>query len=343
MRKSATQILILVIPVGLGCVDPADVTLPADTLPLVIEGLVTDQDGPDTVKVTKAYPVDGNYHSRIGVTGAQIAIADDEGNIDVLTDIGRGYYVTNTLVGTIGHTYTLSGTLPGGTRFESTAERMAPAGSIDSIYYEFIISRDSKTGASEAGFNIYTNSHIETGSSMRLQWRFRGTYQYTTDPSLIVTPMPLPCAQGCQCCVCFATEHETSPILSNSRFEGTTDFQRTFIQYIPVNAFTFNDRYRVDVEQMEISQPVYDFYFGIRRQIQNASSLFQPPFFEVSGNLTTIDGPKVIGVFSAAAVTRRHFYIKKSEVPVVLNSQPIAADCRVAVPHATTTVPPYWD
>lgn len=357
VKKTITQLLILGLPLWLGCVDKVNLSIPANELPFIIEGFVTDQAGPDTVKISKAFPVDGIYYSRVGVDGANLTIIDDAGNNDGLTDIGNGFYVTNTLVGTIGRTYILRGTLPDGTSIESTAERMAPAGNLDSIFYEYAVVENTSTGVSEPGFNVYVNSTLGPSSSRRMRWKFNGTYKLVTDPSLFRFPDPfctlpplecplitLPCAEGCACCVCYASERETIPIVSDTRTAGPTSINRTFIRFIPINNYTFNDRYRVEVTQMEVSQPVYDFYFDLKRQISNAGSLFQPPFFELNGNVKAMSGGgKVIGVFSAAALTKRSIYINKSAVPFELVSEAIVGDCRSVVDNSSTTVPPFWN
>ncbi len=355
VKKTIAQLVILGLPLWLGCVDKVNLSIPVEQLPIIIEGFVTDQPGPDTIKISKAFPVDGSYYSRVGVDGANLTISDDAGNSDGLIGLGKGLYVTNTLVGTIGRTYILRGTLPDGTSIESTAERMAPAGNLDSIFYEYAVVENTSTGVSEPGFNVYVNSTLGPSSSRRMRWKFNGTYKLVTDPSLFRFPDPfcvqppcavitLPCAEGCQCCVCFASERETVPIVSDTRTAGPTSINRTFIRFIPINNYTFNDRYRVEVTQMEVSQSVYDFYFDLKRQISNAGSLFQPPFFELNGNVKALSGGgKVIGVFSAAALTKRYIYINKSAVPFELVSEAIVGDCRSVVENSTTTVPPFWN
>lgn len=354
-KRFALQGLIGCIPIWLGCVDPVNLSVKSNELPFIIEGTVTDQPGPDTIKITQAFPVDGNYYTRVGIDSASVVISDNAGNTDVLTDIKRGYYVTDSLVGVVGRTYTLRGRIRKGPSFESTAELMAPAGAIDSIYYEYATAYNQQTKVQEDGFNVYVNSTVAPSSSRRMRWLFNGTYKLTTDPSLVgyidpncldpVCPLiPLACSVGCECCTCFASEREDSPIVSDTRTVGSVNINRTFVHYIPINNYTFNDRYRVEIVQMEISQPVYDFYFDLKRQISNAASLFQPPFFELNGNVKALDGPvKIIGVFSAAAQTSKYIYIPKSAVPFELISESIPGDCRAVVDHSTTTVPPFWN
>lgn len=337
-----------------GCVDPVNLAVKADELPTFIEGLITDQDGPDTIKITKAYPVDGGYHNRVGIVGAWVTVSDDAGNLDTLTDISGGYYVTSSITGTIGRTYKLSGVLPDGTIFESTLERMAPAGMIDSIGYEFTSRENKETDIQEEGISVYVNATADPSSSLNLRWKFNGTYSLHTDPSLVTIPnpclnpvcppIPLPCATNCQCCDCYASLHEAMPILYDTRTQGSMTIYRKFIQYIPINNLTFNQKFRVEVVQMDVSKTVYDFYFAVKRQIEGASNLFQPPFFELPGNVETKSGTtKVVGIFSAAAQERKAIYILRSDLPYPLATEVIPGDCRAVAQHSTTTVPPFWN
>jgi hypothetical protein len=337
----------------LGCVDKADFETVTPELPLIIEGSVTDDPGPDTVKITKAYPADGGYYSRVGITGATVRITSDVGESDVLTDIGRGCYVTNTLQGATGRTYQLFVTI-GGHQYRSSLQRMLPPGQIDDITFEFTSKVNSSTGLTEDGFNVFVNSTVGSSSSHRLRYKVLGTYKVTTNPELIQIrtdcaspPCPtqsLPCATNCECCVCWVSERENSPKLLNPEFVGGNTITRIPVHYIPINNYTFNERYRVEVSQMELSQDAYDFYAAVRKQIENASSIFQPPFFELKGNVEPINqGPGVVGIFSAAAITKRYIYIYRSDVPYDMVSEAIAADCRAVAPNSSNQIPPFWN
>lgn len=337
-----------------GCVDKADISLSSSSLPLIIEGTVTNDPGPDTVKITKAYPADGGYYSRVGIAGAKVRIISDAGESDELTDIGRGFYVTDTLQGATGRTYQLFLTLNGGDQYQSTPQRMLPAGTLDDITYEFISKVNSFTGLTEDGFIVFANSTVDPSSSRRVRYKVLGTYKVTTNPELIqirtdcaAPPCPtlsLPCVTNCECCVCWVYERETTPKLVDPDFVGGTSITRIPVHYIPINNYTFNERYRVEVSQMELSQDVYEFYDAIRKQMENASSLFQPPFFELRGNVVAMNpAPRVVGIFSAVSVTRHHIYITRSDVPYKMISEAIAADCRAVAPNSSNQSPPFWD
>jgi hypothetical protein len=339
--------------VWMSCVDKVDLSLPAEELPLIIEGQITDQPGPHTVKISRAYPVDGNYYSREGVEGAQVTITDNAGNVDVLQDISGGSYVTQVMNGVVGRTYQLEVKL-GGTTFQSTPQLMAPAGSIDSIYFEHITTVNNDKDIEEEGFNIYVNGSVDPSSSRRMRWKYDGTYKIFTNPAAITNVLPcaappcpivtLPCAEDCSCCTCYVYERETSPLVSNPTTLGANQFNHVFIHYLPINGLTFNEKYRVEITQMELSQDVFDFYAAVSKQIDNASSLFQPPFFELKGNVNAVVGDdKVVGIFYAAALSKKHIYILRSDIPGSFITYEIAGDCRAVAENSTTVRPPFWE
>jgi hypothetical protein len=356
------QFAIILASFAISCVDPVDLSLPPESQSFILEGNVTDNSAPDTVRLSKSFPADGNYYNRLGVPGAKLWITDDAGVVDNLIDLGNGVYVTNNLQGAVGRTYTIAGEIPvkypddskDTTRFVSALEQMLPAGTIDSIYYELTSKVNQETGIAEDGLNVFIDATVDASSSHRLRWKFNGTYIFVSDPSLIQIPIPcldpvcptmgLACALGCECCICWASEREDLPLVTSPAFQGGTKVNRVFVKYIPINGFTFYDRYRVEVTQMELSKPVFDFYSGIRKQMENASSLFQPPFFELEGNVKVLSGKtKLIGVFSAAAMVKANRYIYAYEFPFGISPTILAGDCRAVVDHSTNIRPPFWN
>ncbi|UWX61138.1 DUF4249 domain-containing protein [Chryseobacterium oranimense] len=73
---------------------------------IVIEGNVTNQPGPYTVRITKsvAFTQNNQYPA---VTGAQVILSDNTGQTETLQYIGDGKYITTAFTGITGRTYTL--------------------------------------------------------------------------------------------------------------------------------------------------------------------------------------------------------------------------------------------
>ena len=353
MRLQA-KFLIGALAIWTGCIDKVDLSLPASEFPIIVDGMITDAPKEDTLKirVSRAFQVDGAYHPVQGVRNVDVVITDNAGTAYILNEDSTsiGTYWTTSLQGTVGQTYTMSLTTEEGANFESTPETMLAAGTVDSIYFEVVQRKNKAKDIDEEGFNVYINGKAAPGSSLRMRWKFDGTYQVNTNPDALVRYDPftgevihLACATACLCCICYVSEKEESPIMANNTFVGASEMSRVFMKYIPFNNYTFNQKYHVEITQMEVSQVVCDFYRAVKGQAENASSLFQPPFFELKGNISaTNSNDLIVGVFSAAAVSKRSIYIFRGDIGHSTISEEIIGDCRAVAANSSTTVPPFW-
>jgi hypothetical protein len=135
MKVNKTDILnTIILIVGFSsCQKVIDLKLNSSSSQIVIQGNVYDQAGPYTVKISQSVNFDESsvYPP---VTGAVVAINDDNGNSEVLTESPSGTYTTSNMQGLPGHTYTLNVTANGKTYTASST--MPFAVNIDSVYTE---------------------------------------------------------------------------------------------------------------------------------------------------------------------------------------------------------------
>lgn len=118
------------------CEDVIELDLTNVPAQVVIEGFVTDQEGPYTIRISKtadfyepnSFPAQEN---------ATVRIFDDRGNEDGLTETRPGIYETTTLRGERGATYTLQVTLEDVT-YTATSKIPDTLTPIDSLTTEFL-------------------------------------------------------------------------------------------------------------------------------------------------------------------------------------------------------------
>jgi hypothetical protein len=118
----------------ISCEEPINVDLNNVSPRIVIEGIVTDQAGPYTVKISKT----GNFFEANefpSVSGASVIIVDNKGLIDSLIETTSGNYQTSILQGTVGNTYTLIVKLDG-KEYKSVTTMLNPT-NIDSLTYKY--------------------------------------------------------------------------------------------------------------------------------------------------------------------------------------------------------------
>ncbi|MGV3538869.1 MAG: DUF4249 domain-containing protein [Rufibacter sp.] len=114
------------------CEEVITYDLPEGAPKVVIEGLVTDQPGPYTVRVSTSK----GYLSQGGTTGienAVVTISDNEGFSETLSSKSNGIYQTNLLQGKRGNTYYLKVQLNG--QEYTSSSLLRPVNPIDSLLF----------------------------------------------------------------------------------------------------------------------------------------------------------------------------------------------------------------
>jgi hypothetical protein len=138
-----------------------DINLDNSDKHLVVEGLITDQPGPYSVKLS----LSTNFYNKEieRVEDAFVTITDNLGNRDVLTRSEAGLYQTDSLEGKIGNTYTLTVIYNGQTY--SSVSRMTDGITIDSVNYIF----QKETLVFDEGYylNVFGTEAPEEGNYYR--------------------------------------------------------------------------------------------------------------------------------------------------------------------------------
>lgn len=340
---------------------------------LVVEGSITDQPGPYTVKLLTSSNVDEILNFTAPYTVRAVEIHDDAGNTEILTSKGEGIYETKSdgIRGEVGRKYSLRIELLDGSLVESTPDEMLPVGGFDSLYYEYT-STDVRNGPAQTGFRVFVNATALPGNENFVRWRYKGTYEALTYPELNKPPncgqpgypRPLPCSGyiytgtilkrvgECTCCYCWVTEAESKPHLNDDEVLTDGTFTKIEMGFVPINQWTFRfDKYMIKVEQMSLTREAYEFWSLIRDQKEGLTSLFQPAFGKVRTNLTASNGQPVTGIFYASSVKKKVKFITSAESPLSvpeLDFVPPESNCALwyscdgIFPNASRTPPPEW-
>jgi hypothetical protein len=115
------------------CEKVIDLNLDTTFAQIVIQGNIYNQPGPYTIKLSQTVDFD-NSGIYPPVSGAEVIISDNHGNIDTLTETTAGIYSTSKLTGTLGYTYTL--TIISGVKTYTAVSTMPDIVNIDSTYTE---------------------------------------------------------------------------------------------------------------------------------------------------------------------------------------------------------------
>jgi Domain of unknown function (DUF4249) len=364
---------------GLGaCIQPLNVHLKPSQLPLTVDGLITDQPGPYTVKLSRALTVDDQLDQTDWVSGATIVISDDQGTQETLHETSPGNYTTSTIQGIIGRTYMIHITTAEGAVYESIPDPLLPVGDITRVYFEFVQPdtpplQNPVTSAN--GFNVYLDGTFDPLQNGLMRWRCTGTYEIQTFPEQrlkiqvpqppvvknpIMLPDPEPCSGyivdpknknltirtgSCTCCYCWANQYDDSPVLSDKRFTSGNVIKGQALTFVPVTRRTFFDKYYLEIEQLSISQTAYDFWNNVKSQKQNSSNLFQTPPPQTTGNIHALTNGALpaVGIFAAAAIKKTSLTFTRDQVPYVISPiDTLQFSCLEATKNITNIKPAFW-
>jgi hypothetical protein len=371
------------------CIDRISFDIPGQySQDIVIDGLITNEPGPYKVTLSTVIKGDATLPEGIPAYAKQITLFDDFGNSEVLEEKGQGVYQTKPdgIRGAIGRSYHIRVELPDGHVYESLPDRMNPVGAVDSIYYDFE-SYQPADAPTVYRYRIYIDAHNTPEDENYFRWKFNGTYevqtmpQYTHCDSPGCSWCPAACSgfawvidaygnaelkEGyaynpvtrkneyviglkCTCCKCWVTAPEAKPKVSDLQISASGKYTKVEMGTVPVNFYTFFEKYRVEVVQMSLSKAAFTFWKAIESQKEASGSLFQPISGKIPGNLFEINNARgVQGIFHASAVTKKQIYIDKNTnrldiyVPQdycngILRAGPIGKDCRIAFPGSVST------
>ena len=357
------------------CIDRIEIKVPDSySSQLVVDGVITDEPGPYTVRLTSSTKVESFllFH-RDFTTGATVTIYDNGGNSELLTEISPGVYQTkeNGIRGVIGREYYLRIITSNGKVYESIPDLLSPVGKLDSLYFEresFLPLNDQE----RYGFRFYIDAQSPPDNDTYVRWKFTGVYEINAYPELYGRKIgqtdcvrgPLPCSglifsgagyqrlEDCSCCKCWVTRYEDQPHVSDNQFVYNGEAKKVEIGYVPVEFFPFQaGKYRVEVKQMSLSRIAYDYWRIIQSQKEGAASLFQPPTGKIRSNVFSRDGSQEVqGLFYASAVATKQVYLTSKDVQDIKLRIPfwdcetglIAEDCRKAFLFSSATKPADW-
>jgi hypothetical protein len=362
------------------CIEPFAVTLPENRGYVVIDGLITDQPGPYTIRLFRPSSLDDQLTSVEWIPNASLTIHDDLNNSVTLTERAAGNYETDSnFRGIVGRTYTLQVSISDAEQYESVPQKLLPVGEIGKVYYEFIQVEDSTMAnvATEpkSGFHIYLDGDLAPGQNKLARWRTIGTYEllaypinrkkggngHDTADNLNPATMPPdpPLCSGvslvpfvhtigpCTCCLCWPSIYDKTPILSEAKMLNDNHVERLKVAFVPARKDFFREKYYFQVDQMSITREAFDYWKNIQKQSGTGNDLFQTPAAKTLGNMMAVGDTQtpMLGLFGVSSIRSVSFYINRSEVPYHLWDPPRFEDSCLKFPvkFNTNEKPAYWN
>jgi hypothetical protein len=271
---------------------------------LVVEGLITDQPGPNTIKLSKSLPL-GKKNVAKPFKGCLISISDDLGTYYNLTETVAGTYVTDpaNFQGTVGRTYTLhisTNTSFNNLNYESLPVEMKPVPSIDSVYYEKKIIRD-KDGIWPAveGCQIYLNTHDPSNICKFYRWEYSETWEFRLPYSVTNR-------------ICWLSANSDRINVKNTSILEEDRINRYPLSFISNQTDRLKVKYSILVNQYSLNEDEFLYWEKLQTISEDVGGLYDITPAAIPSNIWCNEDPneKVLGYFSVSARSSKRIFIK---------------------------------
>ena len=270
---------------------------------LVVSGMITDQYGINTVRLTRSVPLERQNIER-PYRNCSLIIKDDLDNEFNLTENKPGLYETDPeqFKGEVGRKYKLiiNNNRPGENNhiYESPFIELIQVPSIDSVYYAKV-DEDSHFGIVNA-CQIYLDTQDALNKCRNFRWDFTETWEFH---------LPYDSVKHRICWITQNSQYiriKSTSLMSESRIIGFP------LYYIPPYSDRFGVKYSILVNQYSISSQEYDYWQKVQNMAENVGNLYDVVPMSIAGNMYCTDDSTemVLGYFSVSSVTSKRIFIK---------------------------------
>src|SRR4030042_2837725 len=301
--KSRNLIILIFAPfLAGGCISQFMPEIDEKTNMLVVEGMITDQNMANRIKVSRSIPV-GQAIVAKPLKGCDITITDECDIIYNLKEISAGIYVTDSTKfrGHAGGIYTLT-INTGSLTYVSIPMEMMPVPPIDSVFYEKkLLVESNKWGKPEEGCQIYLNTRDPSGKCFFYRWDFTETWEINLH------------FQGLNP-ICWITRESDEILIKSTKEYGQPKVTRYPIHYISNYTDRLSVRYSFLVNQYSLNEDEFRFWEDLQSVSGNTGGLYDATPAYIPGNIHNIDDPEetLLGFFSVSAVTQKRIFIEDS-------------------------------
>ena len=328
---------------GLGmltaCIDEVNLPIRNEEQKLVVEGLITDEKTPYTVRLTYTGTFKGGSLAPVSlaVSGALVTISDNTGITVTLKPIIQqpGIYRTTdtTFVGQVGRSYTLKIVTPQGKTFVSTAELLLPVPPIEKLTAVF---KEVADRSKPSGYQVTADTKDPGETENYYRWT---AYGYSRREATGKRSFTFICCTNCW----IPIFNNSINIFTDERINGN-EIKNRDVYFAPYYA---QGKLYVEVSQYSLSREAYQFWQRFQEQQSRVGSIFDPLPAPLEGNIANSENPAelALGYFGASGVSRKRLIISGDTLvlyPDYYKEFIQPGDCRLAYPNASFFQPENW-
>ncbi|MDB5016928.1 MAG: hypothetical protein JWQ84_1760 [Mucilaginibacter sp.] len=295
----------------IGCKKPYNPVVTATNYNyLVIEGLINTGQDSTIIKLSRTVTVDVQTTLNPELS-ARVSVENNQGNVYLLKEMGKGLYAIPALNLDTLHKYRLRVKTSDGKEYLSDFVKAKDSPPIDSIQHQF-------TGTAE---NIFSYTHDPTNNTRYYRWEFQETYLYYSPIQtqfVYKNGSIIPETPDDEINVCYISDNSSDIILNSTAKLKQDVIDKNPITQVSVTLDKLRVRYSISVKQYALTPDAYNYYQSLKKNTETLGSIFDALPSGATTNIHCITNPTepVLGYVTAGTISQRRIFIDRAEIPV---------------------------
>ena len=298
------------------CIDPIEIDIPEQEPLLIVDGLISDQAGPYTVKLSNSNPL--NQQGFNPVVGAQISIEEEGGAKVPLSEVDAGIYQTDSasISGKAGKRYRIEIALSPDRNYQSNWIMLKAAPAIGNIYYEFDFLPEAEIPV--RGARIFLDTQDPENKTQFYRWEWEDTWMHIAPfASGLIFVGNDSTADVEAKAVCYNNSRSHSILLATSVNNSEDVISKYPISTVSAFGSQLRYRYSLLVKQYALNEEEYLFWKKLKEANEESGGLYERQPQSTTGNITRIENPDepVLGYFSVSGYSEKRIFIERDDLP----------------------------
>ncbi len=302
--KSLRYLVFLLLLVATGCITQFIPETGETQELLVVEGLITDQSGGNTVKLSKSMPL-GKRSTVKPLRGCTVIVMDDKEINREFPETAPGIYTAQEdFKGIVGRKYILYINTNGATgnnhSYKSLPMELKPVPPIDSIYYEKVFLEPIQPSfPREEGCQIFLNTQDAENNCKFYRWDYTETWEFRLPFSAPVNSR------------CWISSNSGEINIKNISGLAETRINKYPVRFISNQTDRLKEKYSMLINQYSVNEDEFTYWEKLQSISEEIGSLYDITPSSIPGNIYCIEDPgeTVLGYFSVSARTSKRVFI----------------------------------
>ena len=324
------NIILILSLIVLGCKDEFLLESKTHQSIMVVDGVITNEEGPYMVKISKSAPV--NHFAVIPYEDCIVTLIENTGKTEILMEMEPGKYMTSEsgMRGVVGNEYSISINTPAGKEYKTEPQKMKEPVEIDSVYAEKIVIDKEGYPFGLPGYQFYTDTKTALSQENYFLWKTTESYEYTVDFDLFdiyfgrakldtnnLLREPIVHKYRTDLFRCWKTQN------INYFFTGKTsnltipNITGQPLHFVGTDTRRLQERYSLLLKQYTIGKEAFYFWNNVEEQASDENFLIASQPYNIKGNIKNKNNPDelVFGYFTTASVIQKRIFIDRPKVP----------------------------